>query len=168
MDLRPIALANLPHPEWNSFHIPASVQSCCWQLLSWQHRETHSWHCYENSCCSSGGGDKCPRRWSGQRINYSETSPRVSKIEATVYWLNENTVQLLLQRAGNQEPASAPASLLSTHSHAWSPFPISKNVTPASVHTHHTTELPHLPNESSSSRLLQQSILCIVAIVTFL
>ena len=77
--------------------------SCCWQLFSWQHRQTNSWHYWANSCYSSGGSDKCLLR-----MSYSGTSHRVSKIEATVCWLNEDTVYFLLQSLENQKVLSLP------------------------------------------------------------
>lgn len=109
---RPIsALANLPHPKLNSFHIPetrlsrAPAGSCS---PGSTRRQIHG---IAGPTAATAPGEATSARWDalGREWAILGTSPRVSGIEATLHRLNENTVQLPLQRPGKPQPFLCPS-----------------------------------------------------------
>lgn len=89
-----------PHPKLNSFHVPetrlsrAAAGSCSPGSTG---RQIHG---IAGPTAATAPGEVTSARWDapGREWTILGTGPRVSKIEATLHQLNENIVQLPLQR----------------------------------------------------------------------
>lgn len=96
------ALANLLHPKLNKLHVPErDVPELLLAAVLLAAQADKLMASLGQQLLQLWGSDKCLLRES-----YSGVSHRVSKSEATVCWLNEETVHFLLQSLENQKVLS--------------------------------------------------------------